>query len=57
MVSSSKRARKRRLAQQYLQRETSHVDHQMDPGDLSEPDSDREEEEDPEIMFPLEYRR
>ena len=52
MVSSNKRDRKRRLAQQYLQRETSHTDHQMDPADPSEPDSDREEEEDPEIISP-----
>ena len=52
MVSSSKRARKRRLAQQSLQRETSHSDHQMDPAGLSEPDSDKEEVEDQEILFP-----
>ena len=52
MVSSGKRARKRRLAQQSLRRETSHSDHQMDPADLSEPDSDREEEEDHEILSP-----
>ena len=52
MVSSNKRARKRRLAQQSLRRETSHSDHQMDPADLSEPDSDREEVEDQEILFP-----
>ena len=45
MVSSSKRARKRRLAQQSLQRETSHLDHQMDPAGLSEPDSDQEDQE------------
>ena len=56
MVSSGKRARKRRLAQQSLRRETSHSDHQMDPADLSEADSDREEEEDHEILFPPEYR-
>ena len=48
MVSSSKRARKRRLAQQSLQKETSHSDHQMDPPGLSEPDSDQEEQE---ILF------
>ena len=52
MVSSGKRARKRRLAQQSLRRETSHLDHQMDPADLSEPDSDWEEGEDHEILFP-----
>ena len=45
MVSSSKRARKRRLAQQSLQRETSHSDHQLDPAGLSEPDSDQEDQE------------
>ena len=48
MVSSSKRARRRRLAQ----RETSHSDHQMDPANLSGPDSDWEEREDHEILFP-----
>ena len=52
MVSSSKRARRRRLAQKSLQRETSHSDRQMDPADLSGPDSDREEGEDHEILFP-----
>ena len=52
MVSSSKRARRRRLAQESLQKETSHSEHQMDPADLSEPDSDREEEEDHEVLFP-----
>ena len=51
MVSSSKRASKRRLAQQSLQRETSHSDHQMDPAGLSEPESDQEEVEDREILF------
>ena len=51
MVSSSKRARKRRLAQQSLQTETSHSDHQMDPTGLSEPESDQEEVEDQEILF------
>ena len=45
MVSYSKRARKRRLAQQSLQRETSHSDHQMDPAGLSKPDSDQEDQE------------
>ena len=34
------------------QRETSHSDHQMDPANLSGPDSDREEGEDHEILFP-----
>ena len=48
MVSSSKRARRRRLAQW----ENSHSDHQMDPANLSGPDSDREEGEDHEILFP-----
>ena len=52
MVSSSKRARKRRLAQQSLQRETSHSDNQMDLAGLSEPNSDQEEVEDQEILFP-----
>ena len=52
MVSSSKRARRRRLAQESLQNETSHSEHQMDPANLSGPDSDREEEEDHEVLFP-----
>ena len=52
MVSSGKRARKRRLAQESLRRETSHSGHQMDPADLSGPDSDREEEEDHEVLSP-----
>ena len=52
MVSSSKRARRRRLAQESLQKETSHSEHQMDPANLSGPDSDREEEEDHEVLFP-----
>ena len=56
MVNSSKRARKRRLAQEALRRETSHSGHQMDPADLSGPDSDREEEEDHEVLFPPKCR-
>ena len=53
MVSSSKRARRRRLAQESLQKETSHSEHQMDPANLSGPDLDREEEEeDHEVLFP-----
>ena len=53
MVSSSKRARRRRLAQ----RETSHSDHQMDSANLSGPETDREEEDDPEILFPARARK
>ena len=45
MVSSSKRARKRRLAQQSLQKENSHSDHQVDPAGQSEPDSGQEDQE------------
>ena len=45
MVSSSKRARKRRLAQQSLQRETSHSDHQMDTAGLSKPNSNQKDQE------------
>ena len=52
MVNSNKRARRRRLAQEALRRETSHSGHQMDPTDLSGPDSDWEEEEDHEVLFP-----
>ena len=52
MVNSNKRARRRRLAQEALQRETSHSGHQMDTADLSGPDSDRKGEEDHEVLPP-----
>ena len=50
MGSSSKRARRRRLAQESLEKEASHSEQQMDPANTSGPDSDREE--DHEVLFP-----
>ena len=50
MVSSAKRAKRKRLAREAQQRETSHS-HQMDPADLSEHGTDLEEEDDHEIHF------
>ena len=54
MVHSAKRARRKRLAQEAQRRETPRPAHQMDPMDLSEPGTDREEEDDHEILFPPE---
>ena len=51
MVSSAKRAKRKRLAQEAQRREAFRPTHQMDPGDLSEPGTDREEEDDQEIVF------
>ena len=51
MVNSAKRAKRKRLAQETQRREASQPIHQMDPGDLSDPGTDREEEDDHEIMF------
>ena len=48
MGSSSKRARRRQKAQESLEREASHSKQVKRP----QPDSDPEEEEDHEIMFP-----
>ena len=56
MVSSAKRAKRKRLAQEAQQRETSRSSHQMDPVDLSEHGTDLEEEDDPEILFPSRTR-
>ena len=44
MVNSAKRAKRKRLAQEAQT-------HQMDPADLSDPGSDRQEEDDQEIKF------
>ena len=51
MVNSTKRAKRKRLAQEAQRRETSRPAHQMDPADLSDPGTDREEEDDQEIKF------
>ena len=48
MGSSSKRVRRRQKAQELLEREASH----SNPGKRPQPDSDPEEEEDHEILFP-----
>ena len=46
MVNSAKRAKRKRLAQEAQRRETSRPAHQMDPADLSEPVTERKEEDD-----------
>ena len=51
MVNSAKRAKRKRLAQEAQRREAFSPGHQMDPADLSEPETDREEEDDHEIKF------
>ena len=51
MVNSAKRAKRKRLAQEAQRREASRPTHQMDSGDLSDLGTDREEEDDHEIMF------
>ena len=51
MVNSAKRARRRRLAQEAQGREGSRSAHQMDPADLSGPETDQEGDEDQEIML------
>ena len=51
-MSSAKRAKRKRLAQEAQQWETSRSSHQMDPVDLSEHGTDLEEEDDHEILFP-----
>ena len=54
MVNSAKRAKRKRLAQKAQRKEASRPAHQMDPADLSEPGTDREEEDDHEIRFTAE---
>ena len=56
MVSSAKRAKRKRLAREAQQRETARSSHQMDPVDLSEHGTDQEEEDDHEILFPSRAR-
>ena len=51
MVNSAKRAKRKRLAQEAQRREASRSAHQMDPADLSGQETDRDEEDDQEIMF------
>ena len=48
MVSSAKRAKRKRLAQEAQKRESFRPTHQMDPADLSDPGT---EEDDQEIRF------
>ena len=52
MGSSGRRARRRQLAQESLEKEASHSGQQMDRASTSGLDSDREEEEDHEVLFP-----
>ena len=57
MTKSARRARKERMAQEALQgKEGPRGGKQMDPLDLSGPETDREEEDDPEILFPARAR-
>ena len=57
MTHSAKRARRKRLAQEAQQRkEIPRPGHQMDPLNLSEPGTDKEEEDDNEILFPARAR-
>ena len=51
MVNSAKRAKRKRLAQEAQRRKASRPAHQMDPADLSDPGTEREEEDDQEIEF------
>ena len=51
MVSLAKRAKRKRLAQKTQERESFRPTHQMDPADLSDPDREKEEEDDQEIRF------
>ena len=51
MVNSAKRAKRKRLAQEAQRREASRSAHQMDPADISGPETDRDEEDDQEILI------
>ena len=51
MVNSAKRVKRKRLAQEAQRRETSRPAHPMDPADLSDPGTEREEEDNQEIEF------
>ena len=58
MVNSAKRAKRKRLATEAAQRrEESRSAHQMDPADLPGPGTDREEEDDQEILFAPRMKR
>ena len=51
MTKSARRARKKRMAQEALQgKEGPRCGEPMDPLDLSGPETDREEDDDPEIL-------
>ena len=57
MTKSARWARKKRMAQETLQgRKGPRCGEPMDPLDLTGPETDREEEEDPEILFPARAR-
>ena len=57
MTHSAKRARRKRMAQEAQQRkEVPRPGHQMDPLNLSGPETDREEKDDHEILFPARVR-
>ena len=43
MVSSAKRAKRKRLAQEAQERESFRPTHQMDPADLSDPDTEQDD--------------
>ena len=51
MVSSAKRAKRKRLAQEAQERESFRPTHQMDPANLSDPGTEKKEEDDQEIRF------
>ena len=51
MVNLAKRAKRKRLAQEARRREASRPAHQMVPANLSDPGTEREEEDDQEIKF------
>ena len=50
-MNSAKRAKRKRLAQEAQRRETFRLAHQMDPADLSDPGTERKEEDDQKIKF------
>ena len=57
MTKSARRARKRGwLKKHYKERRAPRCGEPMDPFDLSGPETDREEEDDPEILFPARTR-
>ena len=57
MTHSAKRARKKRMAQEAQQRkEVPRPGQQMDPLNLSGPETDQEEEDDHAIVFPARTR-